>query len=483
MQVRAGLHPIYQRLLEKPVRCRSAKALNRGPVHVVVPEILDENIARFRAIFDEFNLVSNINLALKSCGATSIARQAKRCGIDIDVASEGELKEALACGFTGKNISCTGPKNRAFLFLAVHHGALISIDSLSELYELKNLASQLKEGQLPALRVLVRLTGLEHAERQMLPKVSRFGVLPSDLNEIFTFFKEQLNFVLEGFHFHADGYDAETRAGFLDHMLRITLDSFREGFSPSVVNIGGSWRCGDATTYRDWSAFVEKTQSALKEGAELPFIGPDFYGMRLGERGAVQGLEGALQKVYKRDFESDLREILSTTSLLGQSVAQTLKDSLLTLAVEPGFALTSNTAVSIVEVVGEKLTSGGQRLLLADANRYNLGVANLFEYVVDPIPICEDSSSETANKPFEGFLAGNLCYEDDLLMRRKLYLPRTPKAGDLLCFPNTGAYHAHFEDAEPIKQPKGRFVAMQEISGAVQFIDDDNYYPWVSDVG
>jgi diaminopimelate decarboxylase len=47
-------------------------------------------------------------------------------------------------------------------------------------------------------------------------------------------------------------------------------------------------------------------------------------------------------------------------------------------------------------------------------------------------------------KPFETFIAGNLCFSADMLSRLKVAFPRKPVRGDVLLISSTGAYNPTF---------------------------------------
>jgi diaminopimelate decarboxylase len=75
------------------------------------------------------------------------------------------------------------------------------------------------------------------------------------------------------------------------------------------------------------------------------------------------------------------------------------------------------------------------------------------------------------------YLAGNLCLEADLITRRMVFLPRLPRAGDLLAFANTAGYAMDFHAHSAQRQPIARTVAVVQDGGSWRWCLDDEYWP------
>src|SRR5439155_12058424 len=135
------VHPYVEQVLRHKDRLFDVARLHKGPTHLIFPAIFSENIASFKAIFDELDIQAQIYYAHKPNKSKVFVKQALKSGINIDVASLGELTTALSCGFTGERIECTGAKNREFLITGLHHNCLISLDSVFELHQIIALLS------------------------------------------------------------------------------------------------------------------------------------------------------------------------------------------------------------------------------------------------------------------------------------------------------------------------------------------------------
>ena len=280
---------------------------------------------------------------------------------------------------------------------------------------------------------------------------------------------------LKGFHFHKDGYDAEARAGFVSHLLGLMEHAYERGCAPDLINVGGGWRTQNIQDVNQWSHFIDRLEHQVVSRSVTDVWGRDPYGLSLNHKGRIDGRERALQKVYTSTYANDIQELFSNTSLRGQSLAQLIRESIFTVLFEPGYALLQNVGISLTQVADTKQGSDGRSLVRVNANPYNMSVAKMFELIADPIHIPRQHNHPST--PWSGFIAGNLCLEDDLLMRRRVHWNTTPQEGDLLCFLNTAPYFGQFEDASPILQPRGQTLVATPPDTGFELFTDDSYYP------
>src|SRR5260370_2458888 len=209
------VHPYVEQTLRLKDRLFELARLHKGPIHLIFPDIFRENIAHFKAIFDELDLQAQIYYTHKSNKSRVFVKQALKSGINIDVASLGELTTALSCGFTGTRIGCTGAKNRDFLTTALHHRCLISLDSL---FELREIVTLLDLCSLPQAPLLTRVSDPRARDRSLTLKASRFGVPRAQVPAVCEMIQADSRLGLEGFHFH--NYEpVEAKPGFVDDSL------------------------------------------------------------------------------------------------------------------------------------------------------------------------------------------------------------------------------------------------------------------------
>lgn len=126
-----------------------------SPLNIVVPAQLRATTEAFRLVLAEHGLRYRLFLAHKANRSAALIRQAAVEGLDLDAASHGELCSGLAGGFPGARMEATGPKNPAFLRLAVQHGLLIHVDNPEELTHLDRTSASL--GNAGPVDVVLRI--------------------------------------------------------------------------------------------------------------------------------------------------------------------------------------------------------------------------------------------------------------------------------------------------------------------------------------
>lgn len=446
-----ALHPQIAALLQQKDALFDLSRTHEGPTHVVVPEIMRENAVPFFSVFKRKNIHGVVSYAHKASRSPSLVRYSQSIPLHIDVASKNELRSAIQAGYTGSQISCTGPKSDLFLQLALETGCLIAIDSVTELQRAREILAETQTA-----RILVRLHDLSSTDRQLTLKKSRFGIAKKQLPDVYAILREDNRIALEGFHHHHDGYDAIAKAEFLKDMLHVVEDAHRQGFRPTILDIGGSFRAPVLEHPSRWEEYVDQLCEKVRRGQSTDIWGNDTYGLQLSESGKLTGREKLLSFSTIDTPEQFLEAVLSSEFAANQSLADAIGDNLFTLMVEPGYALLYNAGISIFTVTEVKMTEDGTRFLVLNGNMFHIS-SRMFEYIADPIhiPIHPTRQGNT-----DAYLVGNLCREDDFLMRRKVHFPQEVATGDLLVFANTAAYSSDFEETQSIQQAPGkRYIA------------------------
>ena len=446
--MRPNTHP---RAILDPTILREAARDREGPVHIVQPDILRDEIAELKSVFAALDLPAQIFLAHKATKSAALIKTARAEGIQIDVSSAGELESALRAGFPSESISCTGPKSERFLSLALEKGCTISIDSISELRYVAKA-----EKRTP---ILLRIEDLPVKGIKDLP--SRYGIATRLLDRAYEII-EHSHLEFRGFHTHRYGYSPEMRARRLRALLTLVANAHKRGHHTRILNIGGAFSHRQLAEPKEWTAYIDTIAEQIISGEDLEIWG-DPYGLRLDANGTVQGRDRAHRMIGWKPLKDQIAEILTAD----QSVLRDLRDSMITLAIEPGRAILARCGHTITKVIATKRTSCDAPFAIVNANIMNLSL-RMIEYVSDPLLITDNPTGN----PYRCYLAGNLCREDDILMQRKLTFPTTPAPGDLIVFPNTGAYHQHYEDAAPQMQPAGTTLAY-----AQRLMEDDAYEP------
>ncbi|MGL5910205.1 MAG: alanine racemase, partial [Phycicoccus sp.] len=251
-----------------------------SPVHVVLPQIFEQNVMALRQAFAETGADADILFAKKANKADCFVRSAATLGVGIDVASAPELVKALAGGVAGDRIGVSGPeKDETLHTLAVQHDCLVAVDSISELRRLATTARLARR----RARVLLR-------SRVGSQPGSRFGVGADERRTAVSMCGELAeDITLRGFSFHLGGYSTAERAVAADEMIDHCLDARRRGArSAGLVDIGG----GLPVRYVDerrWDEFLAQNEPAHYHAAKS-FV--DFY--PYGRQSAVEAVHAIL---------------------------------------------------------------------------------------------------------------------------------------------------------------------------------------------
>jgi diaminopimelate decarboxylase len=424
---------------------------HEGPTHIVFPQQIRENIEAFKNILYNLELDFKIHLAHKPTKSKALVREAFKAGIGIDVASVNELQGALEAGFKGTQIVCTGPKTRQFLKIAVKHGCLISLDSLMEMHMLTEIAET-------ETFILLRIADPECRDRNYTGIESRFGIPKRTLNNAYALFKHNKNLILQGFHYHNNVRIPEVKAGFLDDLIDLMQQAYMEGFSPTIINIGGDFRQPALADYKEWETFLDHIEQGLISNTDIEVWRNYSYGMYLNARNRVSQRD-KLQGMFTATTNQDvISTMLLDESFQGRPLAEILAENMWTLMTEPGWILLQHCGISLLPVIGVKETASGHKLVIVNANHTNFSTF-MRDWFTDPILIFRKEN----NSDFSGFIVGNLCEEQDFIVKRLIHFDQKPEEGDLLCFINTAAYTVDFEEASPMQQSIGvKFSAVKK---------------------
>ncbi|MFJ8431184.1 Y4yA family PLP-dependent enzyme [Kitasatospora sp. NPDC094019] len=389
----------------------------RGPFHYLLPERFDANLAAFRAALADAGVEGRIHYAKKANKAAVFVERCAAAGAGLDVASLGELREALGHGVRGEDLVVTGPaKSEQLLRVAARQGALIAVDALDELELLLGLG-----GDRP-VRVLLRRYPPEQPR-------SRFGLDDAQLDRALERCAAAGDTVrMEGFSFHLSGYAVRPRADLAGELLELCLKARSAGLPADRLSIGGGFPV-DYVAADVWHAFLAEQGPGHYHGGKS-FAADDFYPYHSPVAGA-----------------DALRAILATSpGGTGPSLAARLRRAGVTLLLEPGRALLDGAGSSVFPVQGVK-DRAGYGIVTVDGTSLSLSEQWFnSEYLPDPVLLREraddaDANGDTAaDYPYPACVGGASCLDSDLLTWRKIPFPARPRVGDLLVYPNTAGY-------------------------------------------
>jgi diaminopimelate decarboxylase len=411
-----------------------------GPFHVLYPQRFAENLKGFAEAIASAGIPGQVFYAKKANKAGCWLRVCAENGAGVDVASAPELVHALSHGVCGPDIVVTGPaKSEHLLWLAARHGCLIAIDALDEL---DRIIAQAQHS--PAVRILVRV----------LPEVnpdSRFGLDSAELHiALERCAQERARVSMEGFSFHLNGYEVKPRAQLADQLVDRLVEARAQGLAATSLSIGG----GFAVSYVDvdtWTRFL-RDRDDTDFHAEKTFT--HFYPYHQAPAGAEM-----------------LTAILtSETAGGGGTVGEKFAATGTKLLLEPGRALVDGAGLTVFPVQGFKhrgehgiLTVLGLSMSLSEQWKSS-------EFLLDPTLWPEKEPTV----PVRSCVGGASCMEYDMLTWRKVLLPREPRHGDLLIYPDTAGYQMDKNESEFHQRPLPTKLVLTASEGQFRWQLDEN---------
>ncbi|RSS15833.1 Y4yA family PLP-dependent enzyme [Streptomyces sp. WAC08401] len=464
-----------------------------SPLNVLLPETVAENAARFRAVYRRHRLTGRIYFAHKANRSSALVRRLAAedpTAVGIDVASLEELRHALGCGFTGDRVMATGPKDAEFLWLAARVGATVNLDSPGEL---DRLAGLVRAHGLGRVRVLARLSGFESADgkngagTRLLSRRSRFGTPVRDADALWAALERHADAVeLVGLAYHLDTTGLEEKARALEQCVLLMDACRRRGLAPRAVDIGGGFGVGYVADAGEWQRWTTALSEAVLGGRPPLTWRGHGYGLR-NEGGTVRGTMALYPGHRPHAGPGYLDELLSLPApVLGREPGTLLLEHLHDLHIEPGRSLVDQCGLSLARVLDVRSTGEEPGAHLVRLGM-NAGDVSLEEHgvLMDPVLLPRGDArqddgregGEGAGGPVGVHLVGNLCLEADLITRRLVFLPRLPRAGDVLAFVNTAGYAMDFHAHQAQRQPSARTVAVEREGDSWRWCPDEDYWP------
>jgi diaminopimelate decarboxylase len=461
------IHPLVASLLAGRDLLEDIVSRFGSPVNIVFPDVFSENVGAFRALLDEYALGYRICYAHKVNQSRSLVRAALRERICVDVASSGELANALACGFDSDRVEVTGPKGEAFLRSLVGHEFTINIDNLWELEQVACLAASLPGSHRPP--VLLRMSGFGPPSLDGPSRISRFGIPLSRSGRALDLVRQRPDALdLRGFSFHLDTNDVRDKVLAVDACLTLVEQAHRLGLAPRVLNVGGGFR---QVFIADPDEFDEYLQ-ALKRGLAGRENSLSWAGNTFGysyDGSTVRGIPVFHKYANTTLGPAFLRDLLDSPleGHEGRSVAQVVRDNLMELWVEPGKALVDQAGLTLASVEFVKEASDGSVLVNLDISRDTITPADQ-EVMLDPVIVYRGQRQAYRDVPCGVYFAGNLCLERDMVFNHKTWLDRLPLPGDFVVFPNTAGYQMDLSASQALMKPRPpRLAAVRNGAGFV----------------
>ena len=427
-----------------------------SPINIHHLPSFEQNIEEYLDILSTYNFKSRIFFARKANKFENLLNTAVSSGIGIDTASYQELKQCLDLKIDSSNlISTAAIKNHKLLSLAIKHNVLIIIDNKDELYEAAKIAEELHK----VVRIGIRISGFEYEGSKL---VSRFGFDIDEVENLFlTYFtNSETNkiFHIEGFHFHLDGYSTAQRGEALHQTLDCIENLNSKGFKLSFIDIGGGILMNYLEHENEWFDFKENLQQAVLEKRNAITYNNDGLGY-INRKGKIEGNLATYPYYNENSKASFLKEILDTTNTTSKTVDQRLDTLKIELRLEPGRSLLDQVGITMARVAHRKMDARGNHLIGLEMNMSQMKSSSA-DFLLDPF-VCFQNQ-ETKQEPVEVYFTGAYCLERDVLLKRKIELPKLPEIGDTVLFVNTAGYMMHFFETEAHLFDKAENLSLSE---------------------
>jgi orn/DAP/arg decarboxylase 2 len=444
-----------------------------SPLNILFPNLMDKNISNFKETLKKHHLSGKIYYAHKCNKSNSFLKQALQNQINVDIASLEELKSALSNGFTGDKIEATGPKNDDFIILGIRHNIIFNVDNLEEIKKINYFKEKIQTKN--KIRILLRLNGFKSEETKILNRNSRFGTPKSQVNKLIEYAQENdKNLEIIGISFHLDTVNVKEKILAIENCIEIFEEMFEQGLNPYVLDIGGGFKVNYIESQEEWDNSISELKEAILSGNNDLTWNNTSFGLRV-EKGVLRGILNIHDYYNEITGNQLLDEILSSrlTKFQNREIGEILSENMIELYIEPGCSLLDGAGINIAKVNFVKENEKGDYLVGLDMKRSDLLIGEQ-EMFVDPILI-SDSKEESNGKGV--FFIGNLCMENDIIFKRKIFTDKIPQSGDLVVFANTAGYFMDFEQSHTIKQKIATKIIVTFENEKINLYMDEHYEP------
>lgn len=335
---------------------------------------------------------------------------------------------------------------------------MFNVDNIEELKEIISVSQKIEKKT--KTRVLIRLNNFSSGSKKIVAKQSRFGISKDNISEVLEILKDCKVIDLKGFSFHLDTVNSIEKVIAIENIIDIFQMCYEVELEPSIINIGGGFKVNYIQSEEQWNSGTSELKEKILESS-TDLYNNARYGMEVSN-GTLKGILNVynyFDKIVKADF---LDEILSTKLVKYQNreVGQIFSDNMIELMIEPGKALLDNVGINIAKVNFVKESPNKDIFVGLDMNRSNLLIGEQ-EMLVDPKIIYRDEEfSGNKNDEIGVYFIGNLCMENDIIYKHKIYLERLPKKDELVIFVNTAGYFMDFNETKTIMQPLAKKIVV-----------------------
>lgn len=469
-RLRPKMHRLVLGMLDQKDYLFSLMKKHGSPLNLIFPQIFREKYELFDQMLSGEHLNYRLYYTCKPNRSNALLTEAASLGAYVDVSSYGEFQAALGSGIASEKISATGPKNKSYMDVILENQAMCVIDNW---YEFEYIVNNAKQNQPVMIRLSVPQT------TELIPD-DTFGLPYDDLDKMIDIIIKNPALDFHGFatHYNYTSYEGDTTFHHIEQVVRATLSAFEKGIAPKAVNIGGGYLIGYVECNREWNNFL----NAIKQGisGETDPITWDNAGMGFRvQNNAVIGSPSFLNHYQSITAENHLEKILynPVECLDGTPLLDFIRDSGLSLYMEPGRALMDQCGVTLANVEFTKTSSKGNLLVNLDMHYANLN-AHTFKYMAEPVLIHRNDNLPLNSEGV--YYYGSLCFASDLITFHKTFPDYLPESGDIAAFINTAAYRMDFTESEMLRHPNAQKICLIQNGESWTDIVDDNYRGGVS---
>lgn len=307
----------------------------------------------------------------------------------LDIASKGEMEQALLADYEAKHLSFAGPgKTKEELNAAINHKiGVVSVESLREMHDINAIAIKKNTKVDIAFRINPKLLIKEFAIK-MGGKATQFGIDEEDVDSAINYIRQFENvFNFLGIHIYAGTQciSEEAIAKNIENTLEIAARLKSEyGLECSMINLGGGF-------------------------------GVSYYG---------------------EDKKLDLNLLAKLVNLSFDNY-RTFTGTNPRLIFELGRYLVADAGIYVTKVLSEKKSRGEQFYVLDGGMNHHLAAAGNLGAMIRKNYAARNLSNPAASKE-QCNLVGPLCTPLDLMGKG---VPiESPRLGDLIGFLNSGSY-------------------------------------------
>ncbi|SIR32917.1 diaminopimelate decarboxylase [Maribacter ulvicola] len=441
-----------------------------SPINIHHLPSFNQNCENYKQVFESYGLKYRIFYARKANKSKGLVKQAFASSIGVDTASLKELEQSLALGGNAKNLVLTAAiKTTPQIELAIEKGVPIILDNEDECVLTQAVAKRMGK----KANVGFRISGFEVDEEKLY---SRFGFDVDDVIDfVSSYVGEHKTFdmlAVTGLHFHLDGYSTQQRSVSLIASINIISTLKEKGYPVSFIDIGGGILMNYLEEEKEWLAFNENLKKAVVEQSNNITFNDNGLGFRL-EEGKLRGKLNTypfFNKINKGSFIKEVLDYMDDAS--GLSVASLLRENDIEIRIEPGRSLLDQVGMTVAKVIHRKKDAKGQWLVGLEMNMSQM-MSSSADFLLDPFMLYNSEVEENEN--VDVFFTGAYCLERDVLLKRKMTLPRLPAIGEYVAFVNTAGYMMHFFETEAHLFELSTnliFTGSNEKLSFFQFIDD-----------